>query len=122
MPILHIQGIDAEYRDLSTDEEILYSDLPKQQQKFKRTEIPFTDDEIVDIANKEHTYSDLQKKWVAREEKRMDEGVYAMINGVLTFIPGSIYGYVNYWTLETGKRPDYRNCTRKIFILKEYLT
>lgn len=132
MGVLHFQGIDAEYRDLIQSkiaedgeliegEEILYADLPQEEQYFRRTEIPFTDDDIVAIVNKEHSYTDLQKKWVERENKRMDNGVYAMINGVLTFIPGSMYGYVNYWTLETGEKPDYRNCTRKIFILKEYL-
>lgn len=121
MPILTIQGIDAEYRDLLPDEEVLYSELPQDEQYFRRTLPPFTDDELVDIANREHTYSDLQKRWVAREEWRMDNGVYAMINGKTTFIPGSCYGYVNYWTLETGQKPDYRNCTRKIFVLKEYL-
>jgi hypothetical protein len=121
MPTLHIQGIDAEYRDLFPDEEILYKNLPQKEQKFKRPDIPFTDDDLVAIANNEHSYTELQKKWVAKEEWRIDNGVYAMINGVLTFIPGSVYGYVCYWTLENGKKPDYRNCTRKIFILKEYL-
>lgn len=121
MPILTIQGIHAEYRDLLPDEEVMFSELPQEEQYFHRTSVPFTDDELVDIANREHTWSELQKRWVAREEWRMDNGVYAMINGKLTFIPGSMYGYVNYWTLETGMKPDYRNCTRKIFVLKEYL-
>lgn len=132
MPTLHIQGIDAEYRDLRKSfvtedgelidgEDILFSNLPQDDQYFRKTEIPFTDDDIVAIANKEHTYTDLQKRWVEREKKRIEDGVYAMINGVLTFLPGSFYGYVNYWTLENGETPEYRNCTRKIFILKEYL-
>lgn len=132
MQILHYQGIDAQYRDLIESkitedgeliegEEILYSDLPQDEQYFRRTEHPFSDDDIVAIVNKEHTFTALQKKWVDRENARMDNGIYAMINGVLTFIPGSLYGYANYWTLENGKNPDYRNCTRKIFILKEYL-
>jgi hypothetical protein len=132
MPILHVQGIDAHYRSLKESsvsedgeliegEEILYSDLPQDEQYFRRTEIPFNDDDIVAIVNKEHEYTAAQTKWVEREKERMTNGVYAMINGALTFIPGSMYGYVNYWTLETGEKPDYRNCTRKIFILKEYL-
>lgn len=121
MPVLHIQGIDAEYRDPFPDEEALFADLPQDEQYFRRTEIPFTDDELVDIANRDHKYTEAQTKWVAREEWRMDNGVYAMINGKLTYIPGSMYGYVNYWTLETGQKPDYRNCTRRIFLLKEFL-
>lgn len=121
MAILNIQGIDAYFRERFPDEEVLYSEVPQEEQYFRRTSIPFTDDELVDIANKELPYSDAQKKWIAREEWRMENGVYAMINGILTYIPGSHYGYVNYWTLENGQKPDYRNCTRKIFILKEYL-
>lgn len=121
MAILHIQGIDAFYRELLPDEDVLFSELPQDEQYFRRTDIPFTDDELVDIANKEHKYTEAQTKWVAREEWRMDNGVYAAINGKVTFIPGSCYGYVNYWTLETGMKPDYRNCTRKIFILMEFL-
>lgn len=132
MPTLHIQGIDAEYRDLKAsyvtedgelidEEEILFSELPIDEQFFRKTQVPFTDDDLIAIANKEHTYTEQQKKWVERENKRMDDGVYAMIKGVLTFIPGSHYGYVNYWTLENGKPPEYRNWTRKIFIIKEFL-
>lgn len=121
MPILQIQGIDAEYRDVFPDEETLYADLPLEEQYFRRTEIPFTDDQLVDIANKELPYTETHKKWIAREEWRMEHGVYAMIRGQLTFIPGSLYAYVNYWTLEEGKKPNYRNWSRKIFILMEYL-
>lgn len=132
MGVLQFQGINAEYRELRESyvtedgeliegEEILFSQFTPEEQYFRKTEIPFTDDDIVAIANKEHTYTELQKRWVEREKKRMDDGVYAMIKGVLTYIPGSHYGYVNYWTLENGSTPEYRNWTRKIFIVKEYL-
>lgn len=132
MPVLSYQGIDAIYRDLKSSsitedgeliegEEILFSEYPQDEQYFRKTPVPFTDDEIVAIANKEHAYTTIQQQWVDREKKRMDDGVYAMINGVLTFMPGSFYGYLNRWTLENGKAPEYRNCTRKIFIVKEFL-
>lgn len=121
MPILRVGQINAIYRDKFPDEEVLFEYLPTEEQYFRRTEMPFSDDDIIAIANKEHKFTSQQSTWVEREKNRMDNGVYAMINGVLTFIPGSLYGYVNFWTLENGKIPDYRNCTRKVFILKEYL-
>lgn len=117
-----IQGINCTYRDLREGEEILYSDLPQNEQFFKRVEHPFSDDELVAIANKEHSYSTIQKSWVDRENFRMNNpnGMYAMIKDNLTYIPASYWGYVNHWTLENGKKPDYREPTRKFFIFMEH--
>lgn len=118
-----IQGIKVKYRDLREGEEILYAKLPQEDQYFRRVEIPFTEDELEAIATKEHYYTDVQNKWVDREKKRMDygEGMYAYINGKLTYIPASYYGYVNHWTLEHGEKPDYRESDRVFFLLFEFL-
>lgn len=113
----------CKYRDAKPDEEILYQSLPQDEQYFRRIEHPFTDDDLVEIANKEYQYTSLQKTWVDREKKRMDygKGVYASINGVLKYIPASYWGYVNYWTLENGKKPEYREADRRFFLFKEYV-
>lgn len=123
-----IQGINCHYRDLREGEEILYADLPQKKQKFKRVEIPFTDDEFVEIASvfyedRKGKYSRLQADWVEREEKRMTygEGVYAMINEKPTYIPASYWGYINHWVLEHGEKPDYREADREFFLFMEYL-
>lgn len=120
-----IQGINCHYRDLREGEEILYIDLPQKDQKFKRVEHPFSDDDLVSIATKEEGYqmTASQKEWVEKEEKRMDyaEGVYASINGKLKYLPGSYWGYINYWTLENGKKPDYREADRRFFLFTEYI-
>jgi hypothetical protein len=121
MPSELIQGIECKYRDLLPDEEILYSHYPKEEQYFRRIPIPFTDDELIDIANREHTYTDAQNKWVAEQEKIFDNGVYAYINGDLTFIPGAYWCYANFWTLEHGDKPDYREDDRIFFLFHEYL-
>lgn len=134
MPIVNIQGLDIRYRELKKSsvsengefaegEDILYSDFPKEEQLFRRINSPFTDDEIVAIATKEHSYTEAQKRWVETEKKRMNygEGVYAYINSELTFIPPSYWGYINHWTLEDGTRPDYREDDRIFFVFMEYL-
>ena len=135
MAVINIQGIDCSYRDLVkssvTDqgelieaEEILYSDLPKDEQYFRHMVHPFSDDELIGIANKEILYQNFtatQKQWVDRENKRFEEGVYAYIDGVLTYIPGAYWCYVNYWTLEHGEKPEYRDDDRLFFLFHEYL-
>lgn len=121
MAVITIQGIDCIYRDLQEGEDILYENLPQEEQYLKRVEHPFTEDELVDIANKEHTYTGLQKSWKEKQEKLFDDGLYAYINGVRTFIPGAYWCYVNFWTLEHGEKPEYREDDRLFFLFHEYL-
>lgn len=128
MPIINIQGIECKYRGLKEGEEILYANFTKEEQYFRRQAAPFTDDEVgeliqVDYESRKGKYSALQKGWVDREEKRMTygEGVYASINGVLTYLPASYWGYINYWTLEHDDRADYREADRIFFLFMEYL-
>jgi hypothetical protein len=124
-----IQGILCKYRDLREGESILYENLPQEEQYFRRIEHPFTnEDELVEIASapyeeRKGKYNKIQLEWVEREEKRMTygEGVYAYINGKLTYIPASYWGYVNHWTLEHGEKPDYREADRIFFVFMEYI-
>ncbi len=123
-----IQGINCTYRDLREGEEILYSNLPQDEQYFKRIDIPFTDDELIEIASvpyddRKGKYNKLQLAWVDREELRMTygNGVYASINGKVTYIPASYWGYITHWILEHGERPEYREPDRIFFLLMEYL-
>jgi len=128
MGVVNIQGIDVKYRDLFPGETVLYADLPKDEQYFRRISHPFSDDEIsdqiqLDYESRKGTYTAFQREWVEREETRMTygEGVYASINGVLTYIPASYWGYINYWTLEHDDKADYREADRLFFLFMEYI-
>lgn len=129
MAVVNIQGIDCVYRDLRPGESILYENLPKEEQYFRRIDHPFTDDEhLIDIASvpydeRKGKYNKIQLEWVEREEKRISygEGAYAYINGSITYIPASYWGYVNHWTLEHGEKPEYREADRIFFLFMEYL-
>lgn len=121
MAEVEIQGIICTYRDLQDNESVLYENLPQEEQYFRRVEHPFTEDELVAIANKEHTYTAQQKAWVDNQEKLFDSGLYAYINGVKTYIPGAYWCYVNFWTLEHGDKPEYREDDRIFFLFHEHL-
>lgn len=121
MPIVTIQGINCHYRGIADGEEVLYENLPQEEQYFKIINIPFTDDNLVDIANKEYEYTSSERAWVEKQNRIFDNGIYAYINGEKTFIPGAYYCYVNFWTLEHGEKPDYREDDREFFLFHEYL-
>lgn len=121
MAEVEIQGILCSYRDLQGGESILYENLPQDEQIFTREPHPFTDDELIDIANREHNYSTLQKAWKEKQEKLFETGLYAYIDGILRYIPGAYWCYVNFWTLEHGDKPEYREDDRLFFLEHEYL-
>lgn len=124
MPSEIIQGIEIHWRDLEHGEDILYENLPREEQFFKRTECPFSDDDLLAIAGKELAYTGytpIQKSWVDRQNKIFEEGLYAYIDGTLTYIPGAYWCYINFWTLEHGEKPEYREDDRKFFLFHEYL-
>lgn len=124
MPGEVIQEIYVTWREKGADEFALYENLPKEEQYFRPTVHPFTDDELIAIANKELLYEQftpLQKRWVDTEKERFKNGVYAYINGILRFIPGAYWCYINYWTLEHGEKPEYREDDRIFFLFHEYL-
>lgn len=129
MASIIIQGINCTYRDLVDGEEILYSTLPKEEQIFTKVSDPFTDeDQLVEIAGlpfdeRKTKYNKIQLQWAEQEEKRMTygNGVYASINGTITYIPASYWGYINHWELEHGEKPEYREADRLFFLFMEYL-
>lgn len=120
MPSQIIQGIECHWRDLQEGEEILYAELPQDEQYFKRLEHPFADKELEDLADRTHPYTAIQAKWKELEDYRFDNGVYAKINGQLKYIPGSYWCYTNYWYLEDGEHPDYREDERQFALFLEH--
>jgi len=138
--IINIQGIDCHYRDLVESkvtedgeliegEEVLYANLLQDEQYFRRIKHPFTEEELEELAEipydeRKNKYSPANKTWVSEQEAYMTYevgGRYAMINGVLTFIPASYWGYLNFWELEHGEYPEYREADRIFFLFMEYL-
>lgn len=120
MPVEIIQHLPCQYRDVLPDEEILYKDIPKEDQVFVRHQHPFTDDELDNLVDKTHQYTVDQAKWKELEEWRFENGIYAYINGKLKYIPGSYWCYINYWYLEDGEHPDYREDERLFAIFMEF--
>ena len=91
-------------------------------QKFRRIEIPdmFNDLEFDDDGAP--VYNDEQVDFITKEFERIYDG-YWFMNGEdpkPTYITGLHYFYLNYWTLEDGNFPDYRDVDRRYFYYQEH--
>lgn len=57
-----------------------------------------------------------QQEFCLEELRRIEEGFWFLNNGTPTYITGRHYYYLQYWTLENKKAPEYRDVSRRYFL------
>lgn len=87
-----------------------------RKQKFQRTTIPATFDEIAFDEEGNPIYSEEQQKFILKEIQRCSDGYWFYNKGEPTYITGDHYYYLNFWVLENGALPEYRDADRRWFI------
>ncbi len=111
---IKIQGIDCPTPDIPARVEG-YKKVVKEQY-FRRQEMPsYMNDVRFDTRNNP-IWTPQQESFILQELDKCREGVWVMIKGVATWLPGVYYYWLTYWTLEDGTRPEYRECDRLFFI------
>lgn len=87
---------------------ILNNDLPRKKQKWERVPLPddFDDWEI-----------EKQEEYVEKEFDKIDNGVWLMINGEAYYLTGIHYFFLQWWVLEDGTYPDFRDADRRLFYM-----
>lgn len=120
MQTIPVYGIDYQTptypsRDTVPNYRELFGD-----QKWVRTPIPDTFDEIEFDDEGNAILTAEQEDFVNQELDRIKDGHWFFNRGHLTFITGVHYFYLQYYTLEDGNKPDYRDTDRKWFYFLEY--
>lgn len=88
--------------------QIINYDLPKKKQKWNRIPLP---DDFEDWPMEE------KEKYVEAEFDRIDNGVWLMINGDPYYLTGKHYFFLQWWVLEDGTYPDFRDADRRLFYM-----
>lgn len=86
--------------------EILFNDLPKEEQKWQVQAI--SDEDFDDLSEQG------QIAYLKQEMRRIKEGVFFYNNGNIEWLTGVHYFYLNYWRVKGG-RPDFRDSDRDFF-------
>lgn len=122
MQTTEIYGIHCTYPDAPSIRLIDGSDTSTKKQKFKRTEIldSFYELDIDEEGNAQ--YTEEQINFIKREFERCRDGYWFMNNGGATYITGDHYFYLNYWTLESGIQPEFRDADRKWFLFYQEIS
>ena len=107
--VLRISDLDICIPKQPPLEEILFSDLPDNEQKWSRTEFP-EEWEAMSVSERE--------AFASQEFDRRLNGLWFMNNGVPTYITGVHYYYINWCKIDVGY-PDYRDRDRRFFTFWE---
>jgi hypothetical protein len=59
-----------------------------------------------------------QRQFCLKELDKIRNGCWVMINGKATWLPYNYYYYLQYWTLENKKQPEYRDVSRRYAIYR----
>ena len=90
------------------------------EQYWRRKELPAFFD-YVEYDKQGNLLLTIQQEEYAREEvRRCKEGFYFLNNGILTYITGKHYFYLQWWKLEDDIYPDYRDTDRRYFIFMNF--
>jgi hypothetical protein len=92
----------------------------ERKRLFTKVQIPsiFEDLEFDEDGNA--IYEQEHVDFIKAEWKKINDGYWFYNKDVLTYITGLHYFYLNYWTLEDGNVPDYRDVDRKYFYYQDY--
>lgn len=104
--IREVYGYNVQIPDMPPLEDMVNFGLDVHDQVFCRTLIP--DD--LQLWDQEE-----MEEFIEREHHRRYHGMWYLIKGEPLYIPGTMYFFMNYWTLETGQKALYRFTDLKFF-------
>jgi hypothetical protein len=94
--------------------------LPREEQYWKRKELPSFFDDIDYDKDGNAILNHEQQAYASIEVERCKKGYYLYIDGKLTYITGKYYFYIQWWKLEDDIYPDYRSADRRYFLFLDH--
>ena len=117
---IEIYGSNITLPERPKDEEGLNYGLPRKEQKWKRQPLPDFFDKVEINKQGDLILTPKQDKYASEEVRRCKHGVWVWIGEKLRYIPKRYYFYLQYYTLEDGTAPDFREADRCYYLFFEY--
>ncbi len=120
MQVEHIYGIDYEIPDPPKKELIYNNHKSIKDQLWEKQDLPSFMYDISYNDEDDAVFTEQQQRYIEDEIDRILNGFWYFNCGVLTFITGAHYFYLQYYTLEDGNSPSYRDTDRRWFYFFDY--
>lgn len=117
---IEIYGTNVNLPERPKDEDALYYGLPRKEQKWRRQRLPDYFDKVEYDKQGNLILTEQQEIYASEEVNRCKNGVWAWIGERMRFIPKRYYFYLQYYTLEDGTAPEFREADRLYFLFFEH--
>ena len=87
---------------------------------WAREELPSLFEKVEYTKSGDLILTEEQEDYAITELEKCKKGIWVYINGSSFYIPKKYYFYLQWWTLEDGSRPEYRDCDRRYFTFLEH--
>lgn len=118
--VINIYGTNVKLPEQPPLEEMLYYGLDKKKQKWTKQELPKFFDKVEYSKNGDLLLTPVQYPYANQEVIRCKNGVWAIIGGKSRFITGKYYFFLQYYTLEDGTSPDFREADRLYYLFLQH--
>ena len=115
-----IYSVKIRIPDVPENDKILNWDKPKEEQVWEREELPEFFEKVQYTKSGDLILTEEQEEYAINELQKCKHGIWIYICGKPYYITRKYYFYLQWWTLEDGSRPEYRDCDRRYFIYLEY--
>ena len=117
---VNIYGTDILLPEKPNRNEILYSSLHRKEQKWVKKELPSFFQTVEYNKNGDLILTKQQEIYADEEVRRCKKGIWVSINGIDRFFTGKYYFFLQYYILEDGISPDFREADREYFLFHDY--
>jgi hypothetical protein len=115
-----IYGTTCRLPELPPQEEILNWDKPKEEQMWVREELPEFFDKVQYTKAGDLILTEEQEEYAISELQKCKNGIWIYVHGKPYYITKKYYFYLQWWTLEDGSRPEFRDTDRRYFTFLEH--
>lgn len=118
--IVEIYGSKIRLPEEPATAEIINYGFERKQQKFIRPDLPTFFEQVEYNKDGDLLLTNEQELYAAQEVRRCKKGIWAMIGGRLRYITGKYYFFLQYYILEDGSIPEFREADRIYYLFHEY--
>lgn len=118
--VIEIYGAKIRTPDRPNDEDGINFGLPRKEQKWGKKDLPAFFEKVEYSKDGKLMLTSEQDAYAEKELTRCREGVWIWIGERLRYITGRYYFYLQYYILEDGNAPDFREADRLYYLFFNY--
>jgi hypothetical protein len=118
--IVEIYGAKVRLPGQPPESEMINFGLPRERQKWKKKDLPDFFDKVEINKAGDLLLTPQQEAYATEEVARCRQGVWAMVGGKPRYFTGKYYFFLQYYTLEDGIPPDFREEDRLYFLFHHH--